>query len=92
MQDSAGMRRRNALRDLKSVVDGLAHRHPRAGRFERLAKRLPFNQLGDKKRSAVAIADVVNREEIGMVERTKCPRLLLEPVKALRVVTVRRWE
>ena len=65
------MRRGQTLRDLAPIVDGFTDRQPGASPVEHLPQRLSFDQLGDEKRGAVVLPDVVDREEIRMIERAK---------------------
>ena len=54
-----------------------------APRSSTARKLSPSSKLGDQKRRAVVLADVMNGENVGMVERGHCPRLLLEATQAV---------
>ena len=66
-----------ALRDLERVVHGLLLRN--RARVELPAQRLAFQKLHDGVGDAVLVAEVVNREDVGMRERRDGLRLALEP-------------
>jgi len=51
----------------------------------RIGEGRAFEELGDDERSAVVHADVVHGDDVGMVERRRRARLLLEVAPALGV-------
>ena len=88
VDDSLFMRRRQPVRYLYSILDRLTLGHGPA--IQRRAQALALQKFGDKKRRAVALALVVganvkHRENIRMVQRGYCPRLLLETAQAVGV-------
>ena len=88
VDDPLLVRRREAVRDLQGVVDGLARREP-PGR-ERRPQRLALEELLDDVRRAVVGADVVHGREVGMVQNAGCLRLLLEAAQPVGVLRERR--
>ena len=57
-----------------------------APRSEPVAQRLAFQQLGDEIRIVLAVAaDVVDREEVGMIEHPRGARFLFEAQQTLAV-------
>src|SRR5262249_57009312 len=50
-----------------------------------MAKRFPLEQLGDEERNPFVLPDVVDRDQIGMIERPGDPCLLLEATDELAV-------
>ncbi len=83
VDDALLMGRGEALGDLERVVHGLLLRN-RTG-VELPAQRLAFQKLHDGVRDAVLVAEVVNREDVGMRERRDRLRLALEPRQRVRV-------
>src|SRR5262245_11262739 len=86
MDDPLIMGRGQASADLHAIVDGLAHRDrspPQAS-----AERLTFEQLEDDVGQAILRADVVEGEDVGMVQRSDRPRLLLESPEAIGIARV----
>ena len=88
VDNSLLMRRRQPVRDLHSILDRLTLGHGPAS--QRRAQAFALQKFGDKKRRAVALALVVganvkHRENIRMVQRGYCPRLLLETAQAVGV-------
>ena len=88
MDDPLLVRRREPARDLGRVVEHLAYRDPASG--QPLAQRLAFEELRDDVRRAVVFAEVVDREDAGMVQRRRRARLLLEPAQPVGVLRERR--
>ncbi len=94
MHDALFVRTRQAVSNLDRVIDGLADRESsgRARRTTRsrpsrepLAQRLSFEQLRDDVGRPVVRADVVDREDVGMVQRGGRPCLLFKAAKAIGV-------
>ena len=77
------VRGRQPTRHLRRRVQGLAHGHRPA--IQRGAQRLPFEELGDEERAVIAAPDVVERQDVGMVERCRGPRLLLEALEPIGI-------
>ena len=71
------VRGRERARDLCRVVERLAHRQTAAGKS--LPQGLPFEELRDDVWSAVLQAEVVDRQNPGMVQRRRRTCLPLEP-------------
>ena len=85
MDNPGAMRRGQALGDLHCDVDCFS-RAQRAA-IDRDAQSLALDQLGDNPISAVLVADVVNRNDIGMVQgagRTGLPFKARNPVRIVR--------
>ena len=70
---------------LDHEIDGESGRQ-RAG-AQASAKRLAVNELGRDEMLPIRFADVINRDDIGMIERRDAPRF---PLKALQTVFVPR--
>ncbi len=83
VDDPAAVRRRQAAGDLHRVFDRLARRQRPVG--HQLLQRLPLEQLLDQVRLPVVDAEVVDREDVGVVQRAGGARLVLEAAQALRV-------
>ena len=79
MDDPLLVRRRESLRDLPRILDRLADGGP-AGR-EHVREGLALEQLLDDVGSAVVAPDVVDRGEVGMVEKPGGPGFLFESVE-----------
>ena len=84
MDDALLVRRREAVGDLRRVVDRPALRETPAG--ERRAERLPLEKLLDDIGRAVVAPDVVDRGDVGVVEDPGRLGLLLEAAQAVRVL------
>ena len=72
-----------AVRDRERDLDRLA-RLNRAF-VQAVAQRLALQQLGDEVRRALRVADVVDRQEVGMIEHPGRARFLLEPHEPLAI-------
>ncbi len=83
MDDSLVVRRRETVSDLKGIVERLARGEGAARELG--AERLAFQELLDDIGSAVMLSDVVDARDVGMVERTRRLRLLLEAAEAVGV-------
>jgi hypothetical protein len=83
VDDALVVRRRQAARHLGRVLDGLPLGQ-RPGR-EPSSQSLPFEELGDGERSAVLLAEVVDREDIRVREHSDGLRLALEAGEPARV-------
>src|SRR5215472_19138943 len=51
-----------------------------------LAKRIAFQQFGDKKVNAVLRSNIVNGKEVRMIERAQNARFIFETVEALAIL------
>jgi hypothetical protein len=58
-----------------------ASRPGRAPSFSRSRKEAPFEQLLDEVRTGIVGAEVMNREDVGVVEGGRGAGLLLEPAQ-----------
>jgi hypothetical protein len=83
MRDPGSVRRGEAVGDLRPDVNQLA-RGNRSALDER-PQRLAFDQLGNDVGDVALLADVVNGNDVGMVERAGRPRLLFKPRAPRRV-------
>ena len=81
VDDPLFVRRRQPVRDLHSILDRLTLGQGAA--IERRAQAFALQQLGDQKRRALVLTDVMNGENVGMVERGHRPRLLLKATQAV---------
>jgi hypothetical protein len=87
VDDSFFVRRRQAMRDLDSVLDCLALRQGTP--VEHRAQAFAFEKFGDEEWRAVLLADIKHGEDIGVVERGDCAGLLLEPAETIAVLRKR---
>ena len=71
------------MRDLQRDVDGLPRRNRSA--VDARAQRFTFQELADQERSAVGVADVVDRQQVRMIEHPGCARFLLEALHPLAI-------
>src|SRR5262245_19400742 len=55
-----------------------------------MAKRLAFEELGHHVRRALMGADIEHDEDVGVIERGRCPRLELEATKTVGIAGKRR--
>ena len=83
MDDALLVRRRQPARYLNCVLENLADGQRSAA--DTLAERLPVEEFGNDVRRALMRADVVDREDVGMIERRGGARLLFEPRQAIRI-------
>ena len=83
MHDPAIVGGREAARQLPRPFERFSRRH--GATVEPLAKRLAFEQLHDGMRDAVGGADVVERKDVGMVDRRNRARFALEACERVRV-------
>jgi hypothetical protein len=81
VDDSLLVRRREAVRDLDSILDGFALGHRTA--VEHRAQSFALQQLGDQKRRAVMLPDVEHGQNVGMIQRRYRARLLLKATQAI---------
>ncbi len=81
MDDATGVRRGEAACHLKRDVDRFVDREPPDGktRTQRLAVEAFRNQVG----GAAVLADVVNRDDIGVIEGARRAGLLVEAPHAI---------
>ena len=71
VHDAPLVRRGEAARDVDAEVDDLAHRQPAA--TQPLAQRLALQELHDRVRLAALVAEVMDREDVGMRQRRPPP-------------------
>ena len=90
MDDPAIVCGREPERQLHRPLERLARR--RRAALEPLAKRLPFEQLHDRMRDAAVGADVVERQDVGMVDGRDRARFALESRQRIRVAGERAAE
>ena len=83
VDDPFFMRRSEPACDLRRIVERFAHRQRR--RRHPLTKIPTFQQLGDDIRPAFVRAEIVDRQNTGMVQRRCGPCLLLEPPQQVGV-------
>jgi hypothetical protein len=81
--DAFVVRGRQSSRDLHRDIDGLLHRHRAAG--QSLPERGAFEQLRHDIRDAVARAEIVNREDVGVRKGRHRLRLAREPCETVGV-------
>src|SRR5207244_1687717 len=82
MNDPGGMRSGERGSDLRSDMDGRGGRQLRA--IDSLAQRFAFDEFGGDEMLAVAFADFVNGDDVGMIERGGRARFLLEAAHPYR--------
>src|SRR5205085_12090136 len=90
MDDARGVRGDNAVGNLEAELDHAMGRH--LASFEELAQRFALHQLADDEREAGLFADVVERNEGGMIEPARGPRFLLEPGAPAHVPRHALWQ
>src|SRR5579862_284272 len=73
-----------APRNLGTAFNALAQRKGSA--FQALAQSLSFQQFGYKIRRSLILAQLVDSQNIGMVERRRCAGLLLEAKQTILIV------
>ena len=83
MGDVFAVRGGQAVRGLDAVVDGLAMRERAAG--EDGAQAFAFEQFADHVGRAVVLAEVVDAENVGMIERGDGAGFLLEAAQAVGI-------
>jgi hypothetical protein len=84
VDEALAVRGREALRGLRGDVEHLALAGRAAG--EHLAQRLALEQFGNDEGRAVVRADVVDRDDVGVVERGDGARFLLEAPQAVGIL------
>ena len=91
VDDASAVSSGQAARNLDGVLDGLAQRHGRMRRWERigprhvvqlLAQRLAVEQLHDGVRGPTLAAEVEDRKNVGMRQRRDGFRLALEALES----------
>src|SRR6185436_11304683 len=82
VDDAALVRGGKPARDLNRVVDRLGRRDPPL-LLQAVAQRLALEQLHHRVDDARFVADVVDGEDVGMIERGHRPRLALEAREAI---------
>jgi len=90
MHDSLVVRGRQTVCDVHSVVNRFALRQGTTVKC--LAQVFPLQQFRNQKWRAVVLADVKHRQNIGMIQRRHGARLLLETVKAIRILRKGFWK
>ena len=88
MNDSLLMRGRESARKLRRIFDGQSRRE--AAFIQFVAQRHAVDELHDDVRTAVVSADVENRDEIRMIERSGGARLDLESLQTIGIRRQRR--
>ena len=83
MDHAARVRRRQPARQLRR--EPLRLRGGKRSVGQQRAQRVPFEELGDQERHARFLAQVVHREHVGVLERARAARLLLEAAHAVGV-------
>ncbi len=91
MDDAGAMRLGQSLGDLDGKIEEPARRQ-RLSRSEQLAERLSLDELHGDVQSAVGLADVVDGEDVGVVQRGGGARLLFEALSSPVVPGHRRGE
>ena len=84
MNDASLVRSAETACDLQGVLDRLTHR--KSALSEACAQRLPFEQLRDDERRPVVLADLIDGEDVGMIERCGRLRFLFEAAKTFFVM------
>ena len=87
VNNAGRMRHAERLRDLPADVLGRCRRQPAS--HDR-AQCLPGNELEGQKGLPVGHAHVVDRDDIGMVQRAGGPGLEFEPAQLIRIVVARQ--
>src|ERR1019366_9983614 len=90
VHDSLVVRGSESVRDAERILYGAPHRE-RAG-LQRFPQRLPFEQLADQERRSFVLAEVVNRENVGMIQRGNGLRFLLKTPQPVSVLGQRLGE
>ncbi len=88
VDDAFLVRRGQTVRDLDRIVDRLARGESSGG--DPASQRFPFQELCDDVRRAIVRADVVDRRDVGVVERPGRTRLVLETTESIRILRERR--
>ena len=68
---------RQTLGKLDCELGRFARRHPR--RRNELPQRFAFEEFRDYVVNTAGVANVVNRNNVGMIQRGNCARLLFKP-------------
>src|SRR5579872_4878285 len=90
MDDSFFVSRSKAARNLLRIVDGFARRKRAVA--QAIAQRLAFEEFRDDIRCSVCLADVVDRKNVGMIQRGCCAGFLRKALETFGVGGVRRGE
>ena len=83
MHDPLLVRGGESVRDLERVLDRLPRRDRSAG--EPLAQRLALEQLLNDEGDPVVLADVVQRDDVGMIQGGGRAGFLFEPPQPIRI-------
>ena len=78
---------RQPARHLRRVVEGLARGDRPPG--QPLAQRLTLDQLGNHEERAALGADVVDRDDVGVIQGPGSQRFLAKPIEPFRVARLR---
>ena len=84
MDHSAFVGGGHAIGNLERVVDGLSHRQRPA--LDPLVQRFAFEDLSDDICELALDADVVDRDDVGMIQAAGRPRLLLESTPSIGIL------
>src|SRR5438552_11818917 len=87
MDNSSIVRSRQPLRNLYRALYRFASRQRSAA--QTVAQRGAVKQFRDQVGSALVRAQVVDRENVGMIERACSSRLLLKSAKSVKIAAVR---
>ena len=80
MDDSFLVRRLESVRDLLGDAKGLGDRWSRSSQM--VSECFPFEKLEDEEASALRLFEAVDGFNVGMIQRSKEPRLALDPSQA----------
>ncbi len=84
MHEAAFVRGGEPARDLRAVLDHLAHRQPAIA--QPLAQRLSFEQFHHGEGASVVHAEIVNGEDVGMRQRGDRAGFTLEARERIRLL------
>jgi hypothetical protein len=87
VDDALLVSRGQAPAHLNRILDRFLHGQ-RPG-LDGVAQRLPFQQLGHDVRLTVVRGDFVDREDVRMIQSSRCTRFLLETPQPIRICAVR---
>jgi hypothetical protein len=83
VDDAFLVRRLQGFGDLHEAGKSFVYRNPTS--LEPFGQRFAFHELHHQKSNAVRFFQTMNRGDIGMVQRSKKPRLTLEAGQALAI-------
>lgn len=87
MHDATSVRSRQPAGDLSRDLEGVARRQ--VPPLDPSAQRLALEQLRDQVQTAAVLADVVDHEQIGVIQRARRASLRLEAAPPLGIVAER---